>query len=50
MQESLQNRRIKMPKALKINKSAEEGLKELLKSLMENGRIWRSELLSRYQP
>jgi len=28
-----------MPKALKINKSAEEGLKELLKSLMENGRI-----------
>ena len=37
MQESLPNRRSRMPKVLRINESSEKGLKELLKSLLESG-------------
>jgi len=39
MQESLPDRRDRMTKVLRINKSAEEGLKELLKFLLENGKV-----------
>jgi formate dehydrogenase subunit beta len=39
MQESLPDRRARMTKALRINKSAEEGLKELLRFLLENGKV-----------
>jgi formate dehydrogenase subunit beta len=35
----LPNRRAKMPKVLRINKGTEEGLKELLKFLLENGGV-----------
>jgi formate dehydrogenase subunit beta len=35
----LPNRRAKMPKVLRINKGTEEGLKELLKFLLENGSV-----------
>ena len=39
MQESLPDRRDRMTKVLRINKGAEKGLKELLKFLLENGRV-----------
>ena len=39
MQESLPDRRDRMTKVLRINKGAEKGLKELLRFLLENGRV-----------
>ncbi len=39
MRESLPDRRTRMTKVLNIEKSAEEGLKELLKFLLENGKV-----------
>jgi formate dehydrogenase subunit beta len=39
MRESLPDRRARMTKVLSIDKSAEEGLKELLKFLLENGKV-----------
>ena len=39
MQESLPDRRTRMTKALRIDKSAEEGLKELLRFLLESGKV-----------
>jgi len=39
MQESLPDRRDRMTKVLRINKGAEKGLKELLRFLLEDGRV-----------
>ena len=39
MQESLPDRRTGMTKILRIDKNAEEGLKDLLKFLLENGKV-----------
>jgi formate dehydrogenase subunit beta len=39
MQESLPNRRARMTKVLSIDKSAEDGLKGLLRFLLENGKV-----------
>jgi formate dehydrogenase subunit beta len=39
MQESLPDRRPRMTKVLSIDKSAEDGLKELLRFLLENGKV-----------
>jgi formate dehydrogenase subunit beta len=39
MQQSLPDRRARMTKVLTIGKSAEDGLKELLKFLLENGKV-----------